>query len=64
MQPQEFLAKIFGGFDKKGPPTKPPPVTAPDPEDLTAKRQAQREARRRYGSGRTSTVLSGSSTLG
>ena len=39
-------------------------IEAPDPESPDAKRKAQRDMRRRTASGRTSTVLTGSNSLG
>jgi len=39
------------------------PALAPDPDDADARRKLEREARRKT-SGRTSTILSGSNTLG
>jgi hypothetical protein len=40
------------------------PAVAPDPESLESKRKAERDMARRKSSGRTSTILSESNTLG
>ena len=61
MQPQKFLKKVFG---TPSTPDIPDPKEAPDPDDLAAKRKAQREMRRKRRGGRASTILSESNTLG
>ena len=57
------LGTVDLGLDPKMP-QPAEPEEAPDPDDEEAKRAAQREMQRRRRSGRTSTVLSGSNTLG
>jgi len=61
MQPQKFIKKVFGAPDV---PKAEEPLLAPDPDSLAAKRKAKRDARKRQGGGRASTVLTESDTLG
>ena len=58
------ISKAPLDFFKADAPKPPKSQTMPDPNSTEAKKAAQRRAQRRRRSGRTSTVLTGESTLG